>query len=103
MKKSTLAFFAALVVGYTFSACNCGGNKATITDDAGPGDDGGLGTDAGNDGGPGSLCLSDGTACSTTSGGVCSSGVCGCSTCSSALFSHAPPPPRSPTPHSSPH
>ena len=83
MRKSLFVFSVALVMGYTFAACNCGGPKPAN-------DDGGI-PDGGNyDGGPGSTCLTTGTSCSTTSGGVCCSGVCNGSACATPTFCGAP-------------
>src|SRR5216684_6326994 len=85
MRKPLLVFFAALVMGYTFGACNCGGPHPAL--DNRP-DDGGV--DGGNDGGPGSTCLDTAAACSTTTGGVCCSGVCNGGLCASPTFCAGP-------------
>ena len=65
----------------------CSDSSGTVNHDRIPADDGG---GPGSDGGPGSLCLSTGTACSTSSGGVCCSGVCNNSVCASPAYCGGP-------------
>src|SRR5262245_28230986 len=72
--KIARVFLPLLVAAtFTIARCNCGQNA----DEGGGskidgGDDGGYNTD----GGPGSTCLTNGSACMTTAGGVCCSGNC---------------------------
>ena len=82
MNKQTLVFFVALAALCTFAGCSCSPNAGKITySGSGPGN---------NDGGPGSICLTSGSTCSASSGGVCCSGVCLSGSCSTPTFCTAP-------------
>jgi hypothetical protein len=77
MRQSRL-FVYGIAAAFAIALAGCSSNKSAETQDSGvPGD---AGEDGGfvatSDGGPGSQCLPDGTACSATSGGVCCSGIC---------------------------
>jgi len=79
---SCTLFLSAALLG-----TGCSDSNGTINHDRNGADDGG---GPGNDGGPGSLCLSTGTACSTSSGGVCCSGICNNSVCANPIYCTGP-------------